>query len=183
MSQYKRTLKIDEAETLAKISKAQEREAILITLYETTINTIKPQDGKPISKRIETAVKKALPDWSVSLNRDYSDRLHIYQSAWDNPAYNPEYDYQHGFDIYLGKTFEGNLDLARMMECYPYKRTRAAWEADGRNLGDLAFDCSTRKELIQDIAAWNMACETLEALNKKHEHDDSPVKYLFDWNY
>ena len=74
-------MKDTKTKLLAAVSEQYDRESDGIALHNTVMEILETMDGKKITKRIETAVKKALPDHTVFYNNDYG-MFHL--AIWGN---------------------------------------------------------------------------------------------------
>lgn len=72
------------------------REQIGIDLFNQLVEIFKPFEGKKISKRLATAIEKALPDYTVSYSTDYG---HYSIRIWGNGIdFNERYDFLIGYE-------------------------------------------------------------------------------------
>lgn len=179
----KYSLKIDEKKAFERISKAAARQQTIWELYTDVLEAIADKHGKNITKRIETTVKKALPKWNVSLSVTYSPSLALWQNSPEQSPTWQDYDYQNQITLYLPS--HRNADgITWSLDTVALKKiVDNFWENDTTNtVTALNMGTSARWDYMTDIAAWNEAAETLERLKAKHENDQYPANYIFDWN-
>jgi hypothetical protein len=81
----------------------------LLSISSRILPILKTSDGKQITKRIETAVRKALPEYQVSLSNSFTISINV----WGNGI-----DYEKRVSVYLSQTGYSNgiLDYAKTVE-------------------------------------------------------------------
>jgi hypothetical protein len=140
-------------------------------IWQKVMEILKPFDGKIISKRMETAVKKVFPDLTLYLENDYLIILHIWGGRIG--SHNKE------INIYLRKDKDAlnpsaysHADTLANSGYFPYipernKSLRASLMNDARVI----------KELVGD---WNNCVKRLQAINEEAERYGYPLSSILD---
>jgi len=111
---------LSEEKVFKEIDAHIDRVKTTIRIAKTVIEALKSFQGKPLNQfqRIEKAVKKLLPDYTVRYHRDYGTyRLPI----WGN-----EIDYQKSINMLIARDHETSLQIQSVIEHnhYLYNETR-----------------------------------------------------------
>jgi hypothetical protein len=145
----------------------EERE---FALYTKVMDVFKAFDGKPVSKRMETAVKKVFPDYHIYLENEYLIILHI----WGK-----EVAYDNRINIYLRKGKD-----ALNPSAYSHAETLANSghfsyipEKNEKLKASLLNDARVIKELVGD---WNNCVKRLQAINEEGEKYGYPLSSFLD---
>ena len=145
----------------------EEREFVI---YSKIMEVFKAFDGKQVSKRMETAVKKVFPDYHIYLENDYLIILHIWgkEVAYDNRV-----------NIYLRKGKD-----ALNPSAYSHAETLANSghfsyipEKNEKLRASLANDGKMLKIMVEE---WNRALKVLQNLNEESENWGWPLSSVFD---
>lgn len=125
------------------------REQIGIELFNQLVEIFKPFEGKKISRRLATAIEKALPEHTVSYNTDYG---HYNIRIWGNGIdFNERYDFLIGYDnnpYYREGTHEENHSGFRDFSGY------YGFHAEERN--------KKRKEYLENDSDLSYISEAIE---------------------
>lgn len=110
MGRYKEPFQLDSAAVCAKLDLSSDLYRDQLEIYNVVLEVLKPFDGKQISKRIATAIQKALPKNTVY----YSAKEHswVEVSIWGNdlPYDNAvRINLGYGAELVLEKVIESNL--------------------------------------------------------------------------
>ena len=139
-------------------------------VYTKVMEVFKAFDGKPVSKRMETAVKKVFPDYHIYLENGYLIILHI----WGK-----EVAYDSRINIYLRKGKD-----ALNPSAYSHAETLANSghfsyipEKNEKLKASLANDARVIKELTNDF---NNCVKRLQAINEEAERYGYPLSSILD---
>lgn len=104
----------------AMLVEAIEQNKVNIAIYDAVESVLKTMEGKPFSKRIETAVKKILPDYIIAYSKNYG-MFHL--RVWGNGIdWNHSINFLLGYNsnpfIQVGKSEERHSGFAYFSNCY-----------------------------------------------------------------
>lgn len=140
-------------------------------VYTKVMEVFKAFDGKPVSKRMETAVKKIFPDLTVYLENDYLIILHIWGGRIGSHDKRINIYLRKGKDALNPSAYSHAETLANSGH-FPYipeknKKLKASLANDGKML----------KIMVEE---WNRALKVLQNLNAEAENWGWPLSSIFD---
>jgi hypothetical protein len=146
------------------------KQEIEFNIYTKIMEVFKTFDGKPVSKRMETAVKKIFPDYHIYLENGYLIILHI----WGK-----EITHDNRINIYLRKGKDAlnpsAYNHALTLEnsgYFPYIPER-----NEKLKASLCNDFKVIKLLVNDF---NEAVATLQGINAEAERYGYPLSSILD---
>ena len=140
----------------------QERD---LEIWQKVMEVLKPFDGKAVSKRMETAVKKALPDYTLYLDNDFLVTIQIWGS---------DVGYNKRIAIYL-RHDEKVYNHAKTLENSGY--FNFIQEKNQGLRASLMNDARVIKELVGDF---NNCVKRLQAVNEEAERYGYPLSSILD---
>jgi len=168
MLQYEKTKDFEAVKK--EIEQYIAKQEIEFLIYSQVMNIIKEFNGKDITKRIETRLKKELPQFTFSLENgsliiihvwgngiDYSQRINIYLRQSKNEMLYNKYDHE------LTLQNSGYFPLIPKRNA----KLKASLVNDGKFLKSL-------------IESWNNAISILQRINKEAENWEYPISSIFD---
>ena len=139
-------------------------------IWQKVMEVLKPFDGKAVTKRFETAVKKIFPDLTLYLENDYLIILHIWggEIGWKNRI-----------TIYLRKgkdalnpSVYSHAETLANSGYFPYIP-----EKNQSLRASLMNDARVIKELVGDF---NNCVKRLQAINEEAERYGYPLSSILD---
>jgi hypothetical protein len=142
-----------------------------LEIWQKVMEILKPFDGKAVSKRMETAVKKVFPDLTIYLENDFLIILHIWGGRIGSHDKRINIYLRKGKDA-LNPSAYSHADTLANSGYFPYipernKNLRASLENDARAI----------KELVGD---WNNCIKRLQAINEEAEKYGYPLSSILD---
>ena len=146
----------------------QERD---LEIWQKVMEVLKPFDGKAVSKRMETAVKKIFPDLTVYLENDYLIILHIWGGRIGS--------HDKRINIYLRK---GKDAMNPSAYSHADTLTNSGYfnfiqERNQSLHASLMNDARVIKELVGDF---NNCVKRLQAINEEAERYGYPLSSILD---
>lgn len=154
----------DASSLLEEIDKRIERKRIDLRLVTVVFQACEKYEGKPITKRIATAVEKALPTYTVNYNRDYG-MFHI--RIWGNGI-----PYNNRFSSLIGYDSDICNPIVNMMCIRDYNKCHTLEAGRIKNL-------ETGRAIVQRLVTrWNRALSDLKRVHR--ESEAYGLEYDFD---
>ena len=142
-----------------------------LEIWQKVMEILKPFDGKAVSKRMETAVKKIFPDLTVYLENDYLIILHIWGGRIGS--------HDKRINIYLRK---GKDAMNPSAYSHADTLTNSGYfnfiqERNQSLHASLMNDARVIKELVGDF---NNCVKRLQAINEEAERYGYPLSSILD---
>jgi hypothetical protein len=146
----------------------QERD---LEIWQKVMEILKPFDGKAVSKRMETAVKKIFPDLTVYLENDYLIILHIWGGRIGSHDKRINIYLRKGKDA-MNPSAYSHADTLANSGYFPFIPER-----NEKLRASLLNDARVIKELVGDF---NNCVKRLQAVNEEAERYGYPLSSILD---
>jgi hypothetical protein len=140
-------------------------------IWQKVMDVLKDYDGKIVSKKMESAVKKILPDYTIYLENDDLIIFHIWGKEIGN--------HEKRINIYLRKGKEA-LNPSAYSHSITLENSGYFPYIPERNEKLKAFLANDGKMLKIMVKEWNRALIIMQNLNEQSENWGWPLSSIFD---
>jgi len=135
------------------------------------MDVLKDYDGKIVSKRMESAVKKVLPEYIIYLENDYLIILHIWGKEIGSHEKRLNIYLRKGKDSLNPSAYSHAITLENSGH-FPYipernEKLKASFANDGKKL----------KIMVEE---WNQTLKIMQNINAESEEFGYPLSSIFD---